>query len=37
MLKIESPFHGAVLNRRYGEAVDGGWKIRVSGEAPLEE
>jgi hypothetical protein len=24
MLKIIEPFHGAVLNRRHGEAVDGG-------------
>jgi len=33
-VKIEEPFHGAVLNRRHGEPVDGGLKIRVSGQAP---
>ena len=32
---IDEPFHGAVLNRRHGEAVPGGLKIRVSGRAPL--
>ena len=35
MLKIEEPFHGAILNRRHGEEVDRGLKIRVCGEAPL--
>ena len=34
-IKIEEPFHGAVLNRRHGEQVDGGLKINVSGEASL--
>ena len=34
-LAIEEPFHGAVLNRRHGEEVEGGLKIRVSGQAPL--
>ena len=34
-LAIEEPFHGAVLNRRHGEEVEGGLKIRVSGRAPL--
>jgi hypothetical protein len=33
-LKIEEPFHGAVLNHRQGKAVDGGLAIRVSGTAP---
>ena len=37
MLKIEEPCHGALLNRRHGEAVEGGLKIRVSGEAPLRD
>lgn len=37
MLKIEEPFHGAVLNRRHGEQLNGGLKIRVSGEAPLRD
>jgi len=35
--RIEEPFHGAVLNRRHGEKVDGGLKIRVSGQAPLRD
>ena len=35
MLRIKQPFHGAILNRRHGEEVDGGLKIPVSGEAPL--
>jgi hypothetical protein len=33
-LRIEEPFHGAVLNHRHGEVVDGGLKIRVAGQAP---
>jgi hypothetical protein len=36
-LMIEEPFHGAVLNRRHGEEVDGGLKISVRGRAPLEQ
>ena len=35
LLMIEEPFHGAVLNRRHGDNVNGGLKISVSGEAPL--
>ncbi len=31
-IKIEEPFHGAVLNRRHGKQVDGGLKINVSGQ-----
>jgi hypothetical protein len=34
VLKIDAPFDGAVLNRRHGQAVDGGLKIHVSGKAP---
>ena len=34
---IEEPFHGAVLNRRHGEAVEGGLKIQVRGRAPLRD
>ncbi|HUT89967.1 MAG TPA: twin-arginine translocation signal domain-containing protein [Thermoguttaceae bacterium] len=34
-LVIEEPFCGAVLNRRHGEEIDGGLKIRVSGQAPI--
>jgi hypothetical protein len=34
-LRISEPLHGAVLNRRLGEAVSGGLKIRVTGEAPV--
>ncbi len=36
-LRIEEPFHGAVLNRRHGEAVEGGLKIRISGQAPPQD
>lgn len=35
MLKIEKPFHGAVLNRKHGEESDGGLKIIVCGTAHL--
>ncbi len=34
-LAIDEPFHGAVLNRRHGEEVEGGLKVRVTGQAPL--
>ncbi len=34
---IEEPFHGAVLNRRHGEAVRDGLKIQVAGRAPLRD
>lgn len=37
MLKIDFPFHGAVLNRHHGQLVDGGLKIIVQGEAPLRD
>ena len=36
-VRIEEPFHGAVLNRRHGEQVNGGLKIRVFGRAPLRD
>ncbi len=36
LIKIEEPFNGAVLNRRHGIEVDGGLKIEVQGEAPLD-
>jgi hypothetical protein len=36
-LRIVEPFHGAVLNRRLGEEVAGGLKIRVTGEAPVRD
>jgi hypothetical protein len=36
-LKIQEPFHGAVLNRRHGEALEGGLKIRVSGQAMVQD
>jgi len=36
-IRIEEPFHGAVLNRRHGEQIDGGLKIRVSGHAPSRD
>lgn len=34
MLTMDRPFHGAVLNRRHGRAVEGGLEIEVAGEAP---
>ncbi len=36
-VKIEEPFHGAVLNRRHGREVNGGMMVRVSGQAPLRD
>ena len=36
-MRIEEPFHGAVLNHRHGEPADGGLKIRVSGQAPAQD
>jgi hypothetical protein len=36
-IRIEEPFHGAVLNRRHGKVVNNGLKIRVSGQAPLRD
>jgi len=36
-VKIEEPFHGAVLNRRGGRQVDGGLMIQVRGRAPLRD
>ena len=36
-VRIEEPFHGAVLNRRHGEQLNNGLKIRVSGRAPLRD
>ena len=35
MLKIEEPFHGAVLNRRHGKQSDDGLSVTVGGEADL--
>ena len=32
-IRIEEPFHGAVLNRHHGQAVDGGLRVRVRGTA----
>lgn len=37
LLSIDEPFHGAVLNRRHGKAVDGGLEIQVTGQAPLDD
>jgi hypothetical protein len=34
-VRIDEPFHGAVLNHRHGEAVPGGLKIRVRGTAAV--
>ncbi|WP_372934314.1 hypothetical protein [Mariniphaga sediminis] len=35
LIKIETPFHGAVLNSRHGVKAGEGLKIEVQGEAPL--
>jgi len=37
MLRITEPFHGAVLNRRHGEAVEGSLRIAVCGTARLRD
>ncbi len=34
-LRIDEPFHGAVLNHRHGQKVADGLRIRVTGRAPL--
>lgn len=36
-VRIEEPFHGAVLNHRHGKEVKGGLQIRVRGQAPLRD
>ena len=36
-VRIEEPFHGAVLNRRHGKQVNDGLEIQVSGTAPLRD
>ncbi|MHC4098321.1 MAG: twin-arginine translocation signal domain-containing protein, partial [Planctomycetota bacterium] len=36
-VRIEEPFHGAVLNRRHGEQLNNGLKIHVSGRAPMRD
>lgn len=36
-VRIEKPFHGAVLNRRHGEQAADGLKIQVAGDAPLRD
>ena len=35
-LRIEEPFHGAVLNRRHGKQDLGGLKINVTGQASVD-
>ena len=35
MIKIEEPFHGAILNRNHGTKTDAGLLIKVQGEAPV--
>ncbi len=37
LIKIEEPFHGAILNQRHGHLVENTLEIKVSGEAPLGE
>jgi hypothetical protein len=36
-VRIENPFHGAVLNRRHGRQGDDGLVITVTGQAPLRD
>lgn len=36
-LKIEEPFHGAILHERLGQKTDAGLRIQVSGEAALRD
>ena len=36
MLKIDFPFHGAVLHHRHGLQTEEGLTIEVSGTAPLD-
>ncbi|ULB35579.1 MULTISPECIES: hypothetical protein [Proteiniphilum] len=36
-IKINEPFHGAILNWRHGEKTDNGLKIRVKGTAPVNQ
>lgn len=36
-VKIDEPFHGAVLNRRHGKGTAGGLAIRVAGRAPAND
>lgn len=36
-VKIDEPFHGAVLNKRHGRQAEGGLVINVSGRAPRHE
>ena len=35
-IKIEKPFHGAILNRHHGREAAGGLRIPVSGTAPVD-
>ncbi len=36
-LRIDEPFHGAILNRRHGTEAEGGLRIHVAARAPLGE
>ena len=37
LVRIDDPFHGAVLNRRHGKEIEGGLQIEVTGTAPLQD
>lgn len=37
IVRINEPFHGAVLNRRHGKEENGALQIEVCGEAPLRD
>jgi len=34
LVRIEEPFHGAILSHQHGKIVDGGLAIRITGTAP---
>ena len=37
MVRITEPLHGAVLNHRHGQSVEGGLRIAVRGQAPIRD
>jgi hypothetical protein len=36
-MRIEEPFHGAILHERVAKEVAGGLKVQVSGQAPIKD
>jgi hypothetical protein len=37
LVRIEEPFHGAILSHQHGKVADGGLAIRVTGKAPASD